>query len=77
MLLLVRKVFWVDPDDLSALVAVVGKHILVTLQKLAKVSCVTVFDDTLIKILFLAHLDAVGMIISENIPGQERVKEAY
>ena len=40
MLLLVREVFGVDANDLSTLVAVVGKHILVTLQKLA-VSCAT------------------------------------
>ena len=40
MLLLVGEVFGVDANDLSTLVAVVGKHILVTLQKLA-VSCAT------------------------------------
>ena len=34
-------------------------------------------DDTLIGLssFFVAHLDAVGMIISENIPGQKCVKE--
>ena len=35
MLLLVGEVFGVDANDLSTLVAVVGKDVLVTLQKLA------------------------------------------
>ena len=35
MLLLVGEVFGVDANDLSTLVTVVGKDVLVTLQKLA------------------------------------------
>ena len=38
MLLFVWEVFWVDSNDLSTLVAVVGEHILVTLQKVEKKS---------------------------------------
>ena len=38
MLLLVGQILAVDADDLAALVAVVGEHILVTLQKIEKKS---------------------------------------
>ena len=46
VLLLVGEILRVDPDDLAALITVVGEHVLVT-------------------------FDAVRMVISQDIPGQE------
>ena len=66
MLLLVGEVFGVDANDLSTLVAVVGKDVLVTLQKVGRQLGSYIVSG----LSWCFHLDAVGMIISQDIPGQ-------